>query len=95
MEQLRGNLEKFSLATRDAVNPNNLWNDIRLNADSLIVDFTTALTLEDSVDSEFRSEIAALLQQAVDIMPSDVNPDVIEQMQNHVADVLLATMEDI
>lgn len=59
------------------------------------MDFATALTLEENIDAEFRSEVAALLQQAVNIMPSDVDPDVVEKMQSDIADVLLATAEDI
>ena len=94
MAELSTNLEAFSLATHDASNPNSKWNGLRLSADSLILDFTTALILEGSVDPEFRSEIATLLQQVVDIMPADVDPRVVELIQNHIADVLLATAED-
>lgn len=95
MQLLQENLFRFSLAAHDVNDPNGTWNDIRLNADSLTLDFATALVLEGSVDSEFRSAVAALLQQAVDIMPPDVDPCVVEKMQNHIADVLLATTEDI
>lgn len=95
MEQLRANLEAFLLATHVAADPNSTWNDIRLNADSLVLDFTTALTLEEWVDPELRREIAALLQRAVDVMPDDVDPRVVEKLQGDIADVLLAEAEDI
>lgn len=95
MEQLRANLDAFSFVTHDPTYSSSTWNDIRLNADSLALDFTTALTLEEGVDSELRSEIAALLQRAVDIMPDDVDPQVVEKLQSDIADVLLSAAEDI
>lgn len=94
MDNLRTSLEAFSPDTHDVSNPDGTWNIIRLHADSLILDFTTALTLEGEIDQESRRAVAKLLQMAVDIMPADVHPNVVENIQNGIADVLLADEEE-
>ena len=95
MDKLQTSLETFSLDTHNASDADGTWNNIRLHADSLVLDFTTALTLEDGIDQESRRAVAQLLQRAVDIMPFDVDPSVVEKMQSDIADVLLANEEDI
>lgn len=95
MQQLKTDLEKFFVATHDAHDSSDTWNDIRMSADSLILDFSTALAIEDYVDSHYRSDIAALLQRAADIMPPDIDPRVVEQLQSHISEILLSKAEEV
>jgi len=95
MDNLRASLDAFSLDLHDASDPARAWNDIRLHSDSLALDFTTALSLEGEIDQDSRRAVAALLQRAVDILPADVDPRVVEKIQSDIADILLASEEDV
>jgi hypothetical protein len=94
MGNLRTSLGALRSGPHDPKDPNSAWNDVRLNAQSLAADFLSALTLEGYVDGDLRRAIACLLQEAVDIMPNDVNAEVVELLQSEIAEVLLARTDE-
>jgi len=88
MRALEENIVRFSPQTHDMNDPHGVWNDIRLNADSLALDHSTGVILEERVDSALQMEIAELLRKAVSTIPSDVDPKVVQRIQSQIEEVL-------
>ncbi len=88
MAKLEESIARVSLQTHDASNLNGIWDEIRLNVDSLSFDHFTAVALDEHPDPELQADIAALFRKAADTIPSDVDSRVTAGIQRKIEQVL-------
>ena len=97
MADLKKNIERLSQNPHDPANPDDPVNDVRLNVESLTMDFHTSAMVSAEIDHVLLAEVAELMQRAADSLSANINPAIAAAVRKHREDILTInlSMQDL